>query len=150
MASELLFSVGMVIALAVWLGAKRALAVRRRTRQAQVACFGASSQGTIAAIQRPFLLDSCTRFYFDFTPAGAPEPLRVCHVVHDWLDELSCTPPPIGASVSVRYLPEAPREAVIAVLAPTLTQTKAGREPERSQEPGNSRVRERRSSCGVA
>jgi hypothetical protein len=116
MANELLLPLIALIVLTLWLAARHVLAFVQGESQREIARSGASCQGRVVAIQRPFLLDACTRLYFDFVPEGRDRPVRVCHVDRRPLTELHASLPVAGASVAVRYLPHRPRRAVICKL----------------------------------
>jgi hypothetical protein len=85
-------------------------------REQEIARRGEFGQGRIVGIQRPFLLDSTTRLYFEFAPAGSAATVRCCHVLRTDVMELASSLPAPGAVVAVRYLPEDPQEAVIGKL----------------------------------
>ncbi len=116
MLSEFYLPVGILMAVTLCVAARHALAVRHAKRQSEIALRGASCEGKIVAIQRPFMLDSCTRVYFDFVPHGLAETLRVCHVDRRPAAEQRPTLPVAGAIVTVRYLPDRPQRAVIGKL----------------------------------
>jgi len=110
MTSEALLVVGVLMATAVWLAMNNAVAAHRASRQRVIAQRGLSCEGRVVAIQRPFMLDDCTRLYVDFQPPGAAEPVRVCHVDRGGaVAEFLAT----GSIVTVRYMPQRPRHAVI-------------------------------------
>ena len=118
MANELLlFTV--LIAITVWLVIKHVLATIELDRQRSIARQGAMCEAKIVGIQRPFVLDSCTRVYFDYTPPGSERPIRACHVDRRPLETLRGSLPATGSIVAVRYLPSRPARAVIARLALT-------------------------------
>jgi len=116
MANELLLPLIVLIALTLWLAGRHVLAFVHGERQREIARSGASCQGRVVAIQRPFLLDACTRLYFDFVPEGGDRPVRVCHVDRRPPTELHAALPIAGAAVAIRYLPHRPRRAVICKL----------------------------------
>jgi hypothetical protein len=116
MPTEVSFGLGLLIAITVWLAIKHAVSMHRAAQQRQIAHAGATCLGKVVAIQRPFMLDDCTRLYFDFVPSGAEEPVRACHVAHRSAEEPVAPLPPQGATVTVRYLPDRPRQAVIGKL----------------------------------
>ena len=60
--------------------------------------------------------DACTRLYFDFVPEGMNQEVRACHVDRRANDEPMASLPAQGALVSIRYLPEQPRAAIIGKL----------------------------------
>lgn len=105
--------VGCVVA---WLAVRHALAVVREKRHLEIMHRGQSCQGTVVGIQHPFMLDSCTRLYFDFVPQGRSEPLRACHIAHHPPEQVLRALPAAGSSVTIAYLPDRPTQAVIARL----------------------------------
>jgi len=100
----------------VWFACKQVRAAIEDARQIEIARRGASCQAKIVGIQRPFFLDTCTRLYFDYLPPGSATPIRACHVAHRPPDALRTALPAAGTVVTVRYLPERPKRAVIARL----------------------------------
>src|SRR5262249_38835859 len=85
-------------------------------REQEIARRGEFVQGRVVGIQRPFLLDSATRLYFEFAPQGSDEVVRCCHVFRADGMELAQSLPAPGALVTIRYLREDPREAIIGKL----------------------------------
>lgn len=116
MPAEVSTAIFALAAMTLWMAAKHAVAVHQALKQRDIARRGVVCQGRVVAIQRPFLLDSCTRLYFDFVPAGTHEHVRACHVDRRAEDGLKASLPPQGSLVSIRYLPEQPRAAVIGKL----------------------------------
>ena len=116
MFTQLFLPLGGLIALTVWLAIRHVVAVTQAQRQMRIVRCGASVQGKVVAIQRPFMLDACTRLYFDFVPVGGQQPLRACHVDRRSPEELRASLPAAGSLVSVRYLPDQPKQAVISRL----------------------------------
>lgn len=102
-----------VACVVVWLAIRHALALVREKRQVEISHHGASCQGRVVAIQRPFMLDACVRLYFDFVPDGTNKPLRACHIARCPPDQVRRALPVAGSMVTVRYLREHPRQAVI-------------------------------------
>ena len=102
--------VGLVV---IWLAIRHAVALWREKRQVEISQRGDSCQGRVVAIQHPFMLDTSVRLYFDFVPAGMDKPLRACHIARYSPDQLRRALPVTGSTVTVRYLPERPQEAVI-------------------------------------
>ncbi len=96
-----------------WLAVRHALAVARERRQVEISHHGESCQGRVVAIQEPFMLDACVRLYFDFVPDGADKPLRACHIARCSSDQIKRALPVAGSTVTVRYLREQPKQAVI-------------------------------------
>lgn len=119
MSLEVVAAITAVFALAACIAGKHAILCGRLSKQHEIARRGTACTGRVVAIQRPFLLDPCTRLYFDFIPSGADRPLRACHVDHGSLAQLRTALPPTGALVSVHYLPERPTDAVITTLLPS-------------------------------
>ena len=116
MHGDVLFAIAGLVSITLWLAIKHSVAVHQTSRQREIARHGSACQGRIVAIQRPFLLGECTRLYFDFSPDGAEDVVRACHVDRRATDELHASLPPQGALVTVRYLPNQPHHAVIGKL----------------------------------
>lgn len=116
MTDQTALAMGLLIAIVVWLAIKHAIAAQRLQQQRRIAYAGATCLGRVVAIQRPFMLDDCTRLYFDFVPSGSEEPVRACHVVRSTPDESARPLPTQGSTITVRYVPERPRSAVIGKL----------------------------------
>ena len=117
MSNEVSIAIGLLFAITVWLAIKHVIAARREERQRRIAHAGEPCFGRVVAIQRPFMLDDCTRLYFDFTPSGAQQPVRACHVARASKEDDSPNPLPAqGSIVAIRYLPERPQRAVIGKL----------------------------------
>ncbi len=117
MSNEVLLAIGSLFVITVWLAIKHVIVARLEESQRRIAHAGESCFGRVVAIQRPFMLDDCTRLYFDFTPSGAQEPIRACHVARAAAESESPRPLPAqGAIVAIRYLPERPQRAVIGKL----------------------------------
>ena len=114
MLTNLVFPLGLLLGITAWMVMVNTLRERNAREQQEIASRGAQCQGRVVAIQRPFLLDSCTRLYFDFSPSGAQLLLRGCHVAHH--ASLFADLPNAGALVTVQYLPERPQRAVIGKL----------------------------------
>ncbi len=81
---------------------------------------GKIAQGRILRIWRPPVFGSFTRVYFEFQPGEHDAPVRSCHVDRR-NGEPTASLPPVGAAVSVRYMPENPTKAVIAKLVSRFT-----------------------------
>jgi hypothetical protein len=113
MAIEVLLAVGFMTAISTWVIIKHAIAMRHLNWQREVVAVGVACQGRIVAIQRPFMLDDCTRFYVDFVPSGTKEPVRVCHIERTATTERARALPAEGTTVTVCYLPDRPLRAVI-------------------------------------
>ncbi|MFO7306520.1 MAG: hypothetical protein C0P74_013465 [Gammaproteobacteria bacterium] len=105
--------VGLVVA---WLAIRYVLFVLRMRRQRDVLQRGLSCKGRVVGIQYPFILDPYTRLYFEFVPEGYKRPLRACHIDPRPPEQLRRSLPAAGMTVTVRYLPDRPKEAVIPTL----------------------------------
>jgi hypothetical protein len=116
MSYEVSSGIGLLIAVGIWFVIKHLIAVHRAAQQSIIAQAGETCVGRIVAIQRPFMLDDCTRLYFDFIPSGSQEPVRACHVARRAEGDSPRALPVPGATVTVRYLPERPQRAVIGKL----------------------------------
>jgi hypothetical protein len=116
MSIEVVLSLTVLVAITLWLALKHAIAMHQASVQRDIALRGAMCQGRVVAIQRPFLLDNCTRLYFDFQPHGEMDAVRGCHIDRRSPDELQASLPAQGTLVTVRYLPHEPRRAVIGKL----------------------------------
>jgi hypothetical protein len=108
--------VGILMAATLWMALRHGISAHHAKRQCEIARRGATCEGRVVAIQRPFMLDSCTRLYFDFVPHGFGETVRVCHIDRRPASEQRPGLPTAGSVVTVRYLPERPRQAVIGKL----------------------------------
>jgi len=89
--------------------------------QREILKCGKIAQGRIRRIWRPPVMGSFTRVYFEFQPLDAERVVQSCHIDRRSLGELSASLPPVGADVSVRYMPENPTKAVIARLVSRFT-----------------------------
>lgn len=89
---------------------------RESKRQLRIAALGEICDGTIIAVQRPFLFDTSTRLFFEFAPRGRTQAMRCCHVARCDAHGATAVLPHTGARITVRYLPEAPQYAVIGAL----------------------------------
>ncbi|HVF15811.1 MAG TPA: hypothetical protein VNA21_02840 [Steroidobacteraceae bacterium] len=116
MSIEVLISLTVLVAITMWLAFKHAITAHQASLQRDIALRGAMCQGRVVAIQRPFLLDNCTRLYFDFQPDGETDAVRGCHVDRRSPAELQASLPAQGTLVTIRYLPHQPRRAVIGKL----------------------------------
>lgn len=116
MFEPLITPVVFLVALTLWLAVRHVVRVEHDRRQHEIATRGAFCQGRVVAIQRPFLLDSCTRLYFEFAPPGTQQAVRCCHVDRRPTEEMCASLPSTGTVVTVRYLPEQPQQAVIGKL----------------------------------
>lgn len=116
MSSEFVTVLVVLFVVTLWIAAKHTITALQIGRQREIARRGITCQGKVVAIQRPFLLDDCTRLYFDFLPDGCEEAIRACHIDRRSDDETVAPLPAQGTLVSVRYLPEHPTRAVIGKL----------------------------------
>lgn len=116
MQSELVLALSVLIPMTLWMAAKYALEMRQVSLQRAIAEQGCLCQGRVVAIQRPFLLDNCTRLYFDFSPDGHNTTVRACHIDRRMPGEPRAALPAQGTLVTVSYLPNHPRRAVIGKL----------------------------------
>lgn len=98
------------------------LTVSRATRlQQEILKRGRDAHGRILHIWRPKLRGAFARIYFEFEPVGTERPVRGCHIDRRPADELRASLPAVGTTVAVRYLPEQPKQAVIARLVSRFT-----------------------------
>jgi hypothetical protein len=116
MFEQLIAPIALLVGLTLWLAIRHVVRVEQDRRQHEIATRGEFCQGRVVAIQRPFLLDSCTRLYFEFAPPGSEQPVRCCHVDRRPVEEVCASLPSTGTVVTVRYLPEQPSRAVIGKL----------------------------------
>jgi len=82
---------------------------------------GQVAHGRILHIWRPKLRGAFARIYFEFEAAGSGGKVRGCHVDRRPADEIRASLPAVGSTVSVRYLPDQPKQAVIARLVSRFT-----------------------------
>lgn len=94
---------------------------RALKEQQEILKRGQMAHGRILHIWRPKLRGAFARIYFEFEPDGADGKVRGCHVDRRPADELRASLPAVGSTVSVRYLPEQPQQAVIARLVSRFT-----------------------------
>jgi hypothetical protein len=113
---EVFVSLTVLVAITMWLAIKHAIGVHQASIQRDILLRGTMCQGRIVAIQRPFLLDDCTRVYFDFQPDGETDAVRGCHIDRRSPDQLQASLPAQGTLVTIRYLPHRPHHAVIGKL----------------------------------
>ena len=93
------------------------LSVSRASREQQeILKRGQVAHGRVLHIWRPRLYGAFTRIYFEFAPPGVDGTVRGCHVDRRSVAEPTASLPAVGTTVAVRYLPEKPRQAVIARL----------------------------------
>ncbi len=116
MFTNLVLPLGVLVTVTAWMAILNTLRAQQVRRQQEIASRGAYCSGRIVAIQRPFLLDPCTRLYFDFAPPGMEKPLRCCHIARPAQYQAFTDLPCEGALVTVHYLPERPHDAVIGKL----------------------------------
>jgi hypothetical protein len=81
---------------------------------------GQAAHGRVLHIWRPKLYGAFTRIYFEFEAHGMGS-VRGCHVDRRVAGEPMASLPAIGTTVAVRYLPDSPRQAVIARLVSRFT-----------------------------
>jgi len=108
--------IGFTGALMAWLAHADTLSKRQMQRDLDIATRGVSCQGRVFAVQRPFLLESTTRLYFEFAPPGLGRPVQCCHLERRSNGRPATVLPAAGMLVDVRYLPESPKQAVIGRL----------------------------------
>jgi hypothetical protein len=96
-------------------------ASRASRQQLEILKRGHATDGRVLHIWRPKLYGAFTRIYFEFEPAGIEGPVRGCHVDRRVAGEPMASLPAVGATVAVRYLPDSPRQAVIARLVSRFT-----------------------------
>jgi hypothetical protein len=94
---------------------------RALKEQQEILKRGQVAHGRVLHIWRPKLRGAFARIYFEFEPHGAEAPVRGCHVDRRPADELRASLPAVGSTVAVRYLPERPKQAVIARLVSRFT-----------------------------
>ena len=82
---------------------------------------GQAAHGRVLHIWRPKLAGAFPRVYFEFEPQGVERAVRGCHVDRRTADEPAASLPAVGTTVTVRYLPESPQQAVIARLVSRFT-----------------------------
>jgi len=111
-----LLLIGFTGALMAWLAHADTLSKRQMQRDLDIATRGVSCRGRVFAVQRPFLLDSTTRLYFEFAPPGLGRPVQCCHLERRCNGRPATVLPAAGMVVDVRYLPESPNHAVIGQL----------------------------------
>jgi hypothetical protein len=96
-------------------------ASRASREQLEILKRGHDAHGRVIHIWRPKLYGAFTRIYFEFEPVGIAGPVRGCHVDRRVAGEPKASLPAIGSTVAVRYLPDRPRQAVIARLVSRFT-----------------------------
>ena len=98
------------------------LTVSRAARvQQEILKRGRVADGRVLHIWRPKLRGAFARIYFEFEPVGADDTVRGCHIDRRPADELRASLPAVGTTVAVRYLPDQPKQAVIARLVSRFT-----------------------------
>ncbi|MBB6095885.1 hypothetical protein HNQ60_004776 [Povalibacter uvarum] len=97
------------------------IALRGLLAAQQIVKEGHIAQGRITGVWRPPVAGSFPRVYFEFQPEGSPEIFRCCHTDRRVLSGDVASLPAVGSQVTVRYLPEDPRRAVIARLVSRFT-----------------------------
>ena len=118
----IVFISGAMIA-AIWssLTTSRAAKLQQHFELAQKDKRGRAAHGRVVHIWRPKLLGAFTRIYFEFEPADLDGKVRSCHIDRRLGAEPMASLPAVGTTVTVRYLPESPRRAVIARLVSRFT-----------------------------
>jgi hypothetical protein len=96
-------------------------ASRASRQQLDILKRGHAAHGRVLHIWRPKLMGAFTRIYFEYEPAGANAPLRGCHIDRRVAGEPMASLPAVGTTVTVRYLPDSPQQAVIARLVSRFT-----------------------------
>ncbi len=96
-------------------------ASRAAKEQLEILKRGQAAHGRVLHIWRPKLYGAFTRVYFEYEPAGHDGPVRGCHVDRRVAGEPMASLPAVGTTVAVRYLPDSPRQAVIARLVSRFT-----------------------------
>lgn len=105
------FSGAMVAAILSSLSVSRAVRL-----QQEIVKRGQVAHGRVLHIWRPKFFGAFPRIYFEFEMPGSEGVVRGCHVDRRSAAEPTASLPAVGTTVSVRYLPESPRQAVIARL----------------------------------
>ena len=106
----------LAVGLTAWLAHINVASQRQMEREIEIVTRGQCCQGRVLAVQRPFLLESATRLYFEFAPPGAARPVQCCHTERRPAHRIAPTLPTVGTFVTVTYLPESPEDAVIGKL----------------------------------
>jgi hypothetical protein len=96
-------------------------ASRAAKLQQEILKRGHEAHGRVLHIWRPKLYGAFTRVYFEFEPQGVNATVRGCHIDRRVAGEPMASLPAIGTTVAVRYLPDSPRQAVIARLVSRFT-----------------------------
>lgn len=96
-------------------------ASRASRQQMEILKRGQAAHGRVLHIWKPKFYGAFTRIYFEFEPMGVDGPVRGCHVDRRVAGEPMASLPAIGTTVAVRYLPDSPRQAVIARLVSRFT-----------------------------
>jgi hypothetical protein len=117
MASMFVLPIGLFLATVAWTAIVHCLRYLRRRRRQEIVRRGTHCEGKVVGILRPSLVDACTRLYVEFEPPGADRPLRLCHVDRDPAAQSRATLLRLGQIVSVCYLPDQPKAALISNLA---------------------------------
>lgn len=116
MSPEILSAVFFVIGMIVAMNTSRALTAKQSFEQQQILKTGLQAQGTVTQVWQPPLAGSFPRIYFRFEPREGSAPVECCHIDRRPQGPATASLPAVGSSVSVRYLPDNPRSAVIARL----------------------------------
>jgi len=116
MSPEILSSIAFVIGMFFAMNTSRRLTAQQTSQQQQILKSGAVAQGTVTHVWQPPLMGSFPRIYFRFEPQDGAGPVECCHIDRRPLHNATASLPAVGATVSVRYLPDNPNAAVIAKL----------------------------------
>lgn len=115
MSPEIISAIAFVVGMFFAMNTSRRLTAQQSFEQQQILRAGATAQGIVTQVWQPPLTGSFTRIYFRFeTQDGGA--IECCHVDRRPHGDSMASLPAVGASVSVRYLPDNPRSAVIAKL----------------------------------
>jgi hypothetical protein len=116
MTSALILPIGFLLGITAWSIGLQFLRQQQAWRKQEIVRRGACCQGKVVAIQRPSMVDACTRLYVDFEPPGATRTIRVCHAERGPVRESAASLLHTGETVNVHYLPHRPWQAVITDL----------------------------------
>lgn len=116
MRPEILCAIAFVIGMFFAMNTSRRLTAKQSFEQQQILRAGMPAQGTVTQIWQPPLAGSFPRIYFQFQPQEGSAPIECCHIDCRPQSNATASLPAVGSAVSVRYLAESPRSAVIAKL----------------------------------
>jgi hypothetical protein len=116
MSPELLSAIAFVIGMIVAMNSSRSVTAKQSFEQQQILRAGLPAEGTVTQVWQPPLAGSFPRIYFRFEPRDGGAPVECCHIDRRPQGTSTASLPAVGSSVSVRYLPDNPRSAVIARL----------------------------------